>query len=167
MHISHTFSHLWNWDSSYNEWLPTIIIVRAFTLLVMHKITVLFTVDDIVQFWRSKIDTSTSRIKMALFRNMKVNTRRKFLPLRIGNWRWHFKSCGLFDFWTYINFSKNRRSYLKSKEINVVDKKTQFILFRGLTEGGLSTTIPASNWDCGPAVFKSYRFCSRIWIEKQ
>lgn len=32
----------------------------------------------------------------------------------------------------------------------------------GLT-GGLSTTIPARSWDCGPADIMSKRFCSRIW----
>lgn len=39
------------------------------------------------------------------------------MSLEIGNWRWHFKSCGLFDFLicVCINFSKNNYSYLKSR----------------------------------------------------
>lgn len=33
--------------------------------------------------------------------------------------------------------------------------------------GGLSTVITlARTWDCGPAVFMSWRFCCRIWGEK-
>lgn len=74
--------------------------------------------------WGLKLVKLTkSRTKM-LFRNLKGNARRKSLPLEIGNWRWHFKSCGLFDFLTCdcINFSKNKYSYLKSKEINVGDE---------------------------------------------
>lgn len=40
--------------------------------------------------------------------------------------------------------------------------KTERERSEGLT-GGLSTTMPARSWDCGPADIMSKRFCSRIW----
>lgn len=79
----------------------------------------------------SKIDKlRKSRIQL-LFRNMIVNPRRKSLPPRNWKSKVSFKSYGLLDFLTcaYINFSENKYSHLKRKDINVVEEKQSSYCF--------------------------------------